>query len=115
MITCTNCGTQNADGKKFCDNCGTLLAQPIASVPPPTLVSVSNERGPLPVSLVATPIILSVKIADFNMPFLSLVGILVKIAVASIPATLILATIGAAIFLSCSIASAFLFAAGGRR
>lgn len=35
----------------------------------------------------------SVKIEDFNMPFMNLVGLLVKIALASIPAAIILAIV----------------------
>lgn len=36
---------------------------------------------------------ISVKIEDFNMPFMALVGLMVKIALASIPALLILAVL----------------------
>jgi hypothetical protein len=35
----------------------------------------------------------SVKIEDFNMPFMNLVGLMVKIALASIPAAIILAIV----------------------
>ena len=33
-VRCSNCGRENADGMKFCTNCGTALAQ--ATIPTPT-------------------------------------------------------------------------------
>ncbi len=41
---------------------------------------------------------LRVVITDFDMPFGSLIGFMIKVAIASIPATLILSVIGFIIF-----------------
>jgi|SRR5579859_1125661 len=47
--------------------------------------------------MAGSPLGSNVKIVDFNMPFFALVGILVKIAVASIPAAIILGILSAVI------------------
>jgi class 3 adenylate cyclase len=33
MVTCPSCGTENPDGSKFCNECGTLLGAPVRAIP----------------------------------------------------------------------------------
>ncbi len=61
--------------------------QPVSIAPPPLQpIAIVHHAGPTKVT-----------IADFNMPFLSMVGFMVKLSIAAIPAAIII-TIIAAIF-----------------
>jgi len=52
MITCTNCHTQNPDGKKFCRECGSPLTAPAPS--PHYQSQRSQEQSPTPQSQIQT-------------------------------------------------------------
>ena len=43
MLVCSNCGTQNTEGTKFCRECGTPLGSPAASAPPPRTATPSTR------------------------------------------------------------------------
>lgn len=114
-MICPNCQATNRDGSRFCVSCGYTMpvvpappawataapapptAQPPAYVPsPPAYV----PAAPLPASdiqAVAAPAAVSqarpVVVTDINMPFGSMVVFMVKWALASIPAVIILAVV----------------------
>lgn len=118
-MNCPNCQTPNRDGGKFCISCGYSLPQPPPSIPtepatqpakqpepvklPPVYtlpVSTATEgpfaparpEPPLPAKyayLNATSVVLT----DVNMPFWSIVRLFVKLAIAAVPALIILALI----------------------
>ena len=49
-MTCTSCGTQNADGQKFCSNCGaplTAAAQQTTTPAPGAYVSTGSQGAPV--------------------------------------------------------------------
>ena len=49
-MTCTSCGTQNADGQKFCSNCGAPLtgtAQQTTTPAPSAYVSTGSQGAPV--------------------------------------------------------------------
>lgn len=80
MKTCPHCGGQNASEAKYCQACGNDLSADPKPMPTPY----SNEPPPLA----------RVKVVDFDIPFWTLTTLLVKIALAAIPASIILAIIG---------------------
>ncbi len=100
MMKCTNCGTQNAENFKFCQNCGTPLNVPLSPTQPavqtPAIPEVQNVTlhqplaRPVPVDIRASNT-LRVVVTDFDISFNSMVWLLVKAALAAIPASIILA------------------------
>ena len=74
-IKCPNCGMMNPDGGVKCD-CGVLLS----AVP-------AGARA-------VAPVLSRVVVTDVEMPFGSMVTFMIKWALASIPAFLVLAAIG---------------------
>lgn len=87
MKPCPKCGAENHDQAVECKSClrpfGGYVAGRVAAPPPP-----------------AAP----VRIMDIDMPFGSMVGFMVKWAIASIPAIFILVVIG--LFLAMLLTSA---------
>lgn len=60
----------------------------------------ANPDAPIPV---AAPIVtMTVRIVDVSLPFWSMVGLLLQVALASIPALLILAALGAIVLVALS-------------
>jgi hypothetical protein len=87
MRKCRFCGQEIQDASRVCEHCGRDLMPSHAPEAPPLASA--------PSSPVAPPTIARVSIVDVNMPFASMVGFMVKWAIAAIPAFLILAVIGA--------------------
>ncbi len=96
MIRCTNCGTDNVELYNFCQSCGTPLKNPPVLPQPAPVIESPVYRGieplkPMPPS--AMPVPMRVIVINFNMPFFSIVGILIKFSLAAIPAAIILAIV----------------------
>jgi hypothetical protein len=52
---CTNCGSQNSDNSRFCNNCGAQLPGPNANIPPPMHQQrFYTKEPPDPISRAAT-------------------------------------------------------------
>jgi hypothetical protein len=95
--TCPNCQQDvavDAPGDVTCSNCGTVFtwdyspptpAPPVKTAPPP-VTSVAAKSVPEPPPL-------RVVVVDFDMSVMSMVGIMVKAAVAAIPAAMIIAAL----------------------
>lgn len=85
-MNCPTCGNPNpAYVDDFCQKCHGRMDAPVTHV-----ASLCNP-APAPV---APPTVTAVRITDFDMPFVSMVGFMVKAAIAAVPALLILAFIG---------------------
>lgn len=69
--TCPKCHHQNETGVVTCRNCGAILSCP------------AKTKPDLP----------QVKIVDIDMPFMSMVNFMAKLALAAIPAAIIVAII----------------------
>jgi hypothetical protein len=89
MLKCLQCGKYTQPGPAACDHCGaSLRGAPRVEV----ALSGSPEAGGLPIPVVVATN--RVVVADFDMPFGSMVGFMVKWAIASIPAFIILFLLG---------------------
>lgn len=98
MRKCRFCHGDIQDASRVCEHCGRELAPP---VPPPVVV----EPAPAPRVGWSSPLgsdaetavarTVRVSVVDINMPFPSMVGFMIKWALAAIPAFVILAVIGA--------------------
>lgn len=89
MKTCPFCGKEIEDGATVCQHCNRDLMR----VGPTQARAV--QRSESEHAAVAPTPIARVTIVDVNMPFASMVGFMVKWALAAIPAFLILAVLGA--------------------
>ncbi len=98
-MKCNNCGAANPDGENYCGTCGKPLAKeqsntvdsyvPIADqYPKNTAPQYQNVQQPI-----RLPERTRVVVTDFDMPFSSLVNFMVKVALASIPASIVVAII----------------------
>jgi hypothetical protein len=90
MRKCRFCHDEIEDAATVCPHCGKDLIPGRRTVYPP-------EPAPIPET---EPVAIArVSVVDINMPFASMVGFMVKWALASIPAFLILAVFAAGLFL----------------
>lgn len=104
-MACSNCGTPNPGTGKFCINCGYPLAAPLAAaatstiqepIPPAAAPALRSAPEPKPVvpsaggPAVAPFVPTKVTVTDVSMPFGSMVVFMIKWAIASIPAIIIL-------------------------
>lgn len=131
-MNCPNCQTPNRDGGKFCISCGYALPQPAPSIPTEPATQPAPEPAPVKLPPVYTlpeskategpfaparpePVLPAkyaylnatrVVVTDIDMPFVAIVMLLVKWAVAAVPAAIILALIA-------SVLTAILGALGG--
>jgi hypothetical protein len=86
---CRFCTKEILDASRVCEHCGAELA-PAAHQIDPHPGSIPIARAPE----LLTAQIARVSVVDINMPFASIVGFMVKWAIAAIPAFLILVVIG---------------------
>ena len=87
---CPHCHLTNPDTALKCD-CGYVFATGRIDPPVDPAVAVSTAEPP-------TPAVSRVRIIDIDMPFTSMIGFMVKWALASIPALIILAILAAMAF-----------------
>ena len=100
MKICVNCGTRNINSATVCENCGKPILVTSESTQPnedkfqsqilERLESMDRHLSSLKAEIAHDPI---TRVVDFDMPFGSLVGFMVKASLASIPAFIILAII----------------------
>lgn len=109
---CPNCGTINNPSDALCRECKRILPNvktESETRPPPAITG--HEAEPMTESPPEKPAqdkqdhIIQASIVDVNMPFLSMVGFMVKWALAAIPAAIILIFIG--VFAFAFLSSAF--------
>jgi hypothetical protein len=91
MRKCRFCGKEIQDTSRVCEHCGRELLPPvaIALVEPPRSLPIAPDPD------LSTAPIARVTVVDIDMPFGSMVGFMVKWALAAIPAILILAGLAA--------------------
>ncbi len=94
-MQCGQCGANNPDGTRFCAGCGKEV-----SAADPTAWYVPIAQRHFPSSDLPVPVDnrMRVVVTDLDMPFYSLMGFMIKIGLASVPATIIVSVIFAAIF-----------------
>ena len=100
---CGACGTEIPPDEAFCPQCGAKVTgiQSLNDTLQPSLPSTSTSVEKRLDQIIEQNKVLidaqqsrGIIIRDFNMPFVSLVGLMVKIALASIPALIFLAILG---------------------
>lgn len=112
-MSCPKCQTLFPGSGKYCEKCGAELPRQQTNVQtaeqnPPVSASLSRSSPVAqPSSAWARPadslssgqlsLPTRVIITDFNMPFISMVGLMVKLAIAAIPALIILLILAALI------------------
>jgi hypothetical protein len=106
-MSCPTCKTMFPGSGKYCEKCGAALpqqptsvqtAEQNPSVSAPLIQPLATQAHPAASQLpgqIALPA--RVIITDFNMPFVSMVGLMVKLAIAAIPALIILIVLAALI------------------
>ncbi|SDP82723.1 zinc-ribbon domain-containing protein [Desulforhopalus singaporensis] len=101
MKACPKCGTKNLNSKKYCDECGTSLGL-IPNQEDDENIS-NNSEIITQIKVISdklSKIELNTKkgnsfaISDINMPFASMVVFMIKWAIATIPAVIILFILG---------------------
>jgi hypothetical protein len=92
MIKCPECGVVNLDDSKTCSDCGLDMVDAFQEMPSTEKHKYSVEPPPVPEQQTVQKF-QEVVIKDFNMPFWSMVGFMIKWALASIPAIIILTII----------------------
>jgi|GEM_PF-1525389 len=98
-MKCNKCGAANPDGENYCGTCGAPLAKPQSNAADsylPIAEQYPKNTAPQHRSIQQPdriPERTRVVIADFDMPFGSLVNFMVKVALASIPASIVVAII----------------------
>lgn len=118
-MNCPNCYTPNRDGSRFCAGCGYTLPQPPVPAyqePAPAFTPTAPPAGYAPSAPVYAPVqpvpaqtppaqatiaapgtmvapVTRVVVTDVNMSFSSMVVFMVKWAIASVPALIILSLI----------------------
>jgi uncharacterized membrane protein YvbJ len=78
-MRCPNCGSENVPGAAFCNACG----KPV----PPSPAQATAPAAPAPTAPVR------VVVTDVEIPFMSMVSLLVTWALAAIPAAAIVAAV----------------------
>lgn len=107
-MTCAGCQypfqvPPAAAGRRVaCPKCQTPIRVPVADPPPAPVASPASmpvqSNGPLPAPVRAEP--LRIVITDFDIKFASIVGLMVKITLAAIPAAIILGAVFALVALA---------------
>jgi len=106
-LTCPNCSDvfvisdESVGTQVQCKKCGARFwALPPETVEAPAVTGPADPpaaaRGQIPLPPASAPV--KVTVSDFDMPFRSMVGFMVKWALASIPALLILLLVGGIAF-----------------
>jgi len=95
MIECGNCGATISITEKECPDCGIILFGNDTGQEPhvikPKDNSSQDKQYPVYKDNFSQDKPLPVFIVDFNIPFWSMVELMIKVAIASIPAIIILA------------------------
>lgn len=78
---CSDCGREVSADANYCPNCGADIRE---------VVEEDNESAPLQSVVARNTKPQAVSVVDINMPFWSMVKLMVKISLASIPAAIIL-------------------------
>lgn len=119
-MRCKNCDAENPAAASYCGICGKPFAEPQKNVVDsyvPIAEKYRTSTEPRYQNIqqpTQPPERIRVVVTDFDMPFGSLVNFMVKVALASIPASIVVAIIyGVTIF--CILSSLGILAGTGRR
>lgn len=101
MLTCKVCNTKNSNTATECESCGRPISaavrNPVPSDEHKMQVAMYNQLKTISAKVTAIeqiPRVKQVNLIEIEMPFGSMVAFMVKWAIASIPAMIILGTLG---------------------